>query len=125
MAADLTLVGSATGRSQRNRVTDSGIGALESLLATSRVRQYSSTMWKLDMNLSRPAVLSGKLLNKIHIPSMNTTSACFGGPDLSTLLVTSAGVHNVPEDLHEEHGGRTFAVSDLGTKGRQPVEFSG
>ena len=56
---------------------------------------------------------------------MNITSCCFGGPDLSTLLVTSAGVHMVPDDLHEEQGGRTFAVSDLGTKGRQPVEFGG
>ncbi|XP_003747943.1 regucalcin [Galendromus occidentalis] len=68
---------------------------------------------------------TGKLLTKVNLPSMNVTSACFGGPDLSTLLVTSAGVHNVPTDLHEELGGRTFAVSDLGTKGRQPVEFAG
>lgn len=67
----------------------------------------------------------GKLLNQVNIPSLNTTSVCFGGADLSTLFVTSAGKHNVPEGLNEPNGGNTFAVTDLGTKGRLAVSFAG
>ncbi|OQR71915.1 regucalcin-like [Tropilaelaps mercedesae] len=67
----------------------------------------------------------GKLLSQVRIPSLNTTSVCFGGADLSTLFVTSAGRHNVPEGLQEAQGGNTFAVTDLGTKGRLAVGFAG
>ena len=34
--------------------------------------------------------MTGKLLDKVSVPAKNTTSCCFGGPDLGTLFITTA-----------------------------------
>lgn len=62
--------------------------------------------------------VTGEKLAQVDIPARQTTSCCFGGPDYSTLYVTSA-FHNLPDSELEKYpnSGSVFAVTGLGVKG--------
>lgn len=66
---------------------------------------------------------TGKVIQAITMPTKNVTSACFGGPDLDILYVTSATYGMTPEQKEKDPAGATFAVTGLGVTGKPPVEF--
>ena len=57
-----------------------------------------------------------KLLTRIHVPSPQTTSVAFGGPNLDELYVTSANYLQTPEE-HLPGSGGTFRITGIGAKG--------
>lgn len=57
------------------------------------------------------------------MPSRNITSSCWGGPDYSTLFVTSAAKLCENELEIFPDTGKTFAVTGLGVKGLPPKKF--
>ena len=59
----------------------------------------------------------------VSLPVAQVTSAAFGGPDLSTLYITTARENFTPADLREQpHAGDIFACTP-GTLGRPPYLF--
>jgi len=62
----------------------------------------------------------------VAIPAPQVTSACFGGPDLDILYVTSAAIGMDDEGLaaYPDAGG-LFAVTGLGIRGRPTRRFAG
>ncbi|MEM9883073.1 MAG: SMP-30/gluconolactonase/LRE family protein [Planctomycetota bacterium] len=58
----------------------------------------------------------GSLAHFIEFPATNTTSAAFGGPDLATLYVTSAGGDDSAR--HGPGAGGLFALEIPGVRGR-------
>ncbi|KAB7494060.1 Regucalcin [Armadillidium nasatum] len=65
----------------------------------------------------------GKLLRILHMPVRNITSCCWGGPDYSTLFVTSAGMgHEKETELYPDTG-KIFTVTGLGVKGLPPKKY--
>ncbi|XP_023025109.2 regucalcin [Leptinotarsa decemlineata] len=61
---------------------------------------------------------TGKIIKVITIPATYVTSACFGGPELDVLYVTTSRLHlNETEQLKEPLAGSVFAIEDLGVKG--------
>lgn len=62
---------------------------------------------------------TSKLLQKVAIPALQTTSATFGGPDLGVLYVTSAAMNRGEEQ--KPPCGATFRVTGLGVKGHPNV----
>jgi sugar lactone lactonase YvrE len=56
----------------------------------------------------------GEELSRINLPTPLVTSCAFGGPDYSTLFITTAR-----EDDDDPYAGRLFA-SDVGVKGAAP-----
>jgi len=64
---------------------------------------------------------SGQLLRLVRIPAPKVTSACFGGPNLDILYVTTASIET---DLKKyPAAGCVFAVTGLGVKGRPFNDF--
>lgn len=63
---------------------------------------------------------SGKVCERIDLPCMETTSACFGGPGLATLFVTTGLARGKDEPL----GGRLLAIYGTGARGRPVDEFA-
>jgi len=63
---------------------------------------------------------TGKLLQKIPIPTPKVTSVAFGGEDLSTLFVTTAskGIDPFP-------AGSLFTVKNVGVRGVPSFEYDG
>lgn len=68
-------------------------------------------VWRLDAN-------TGKTTAVVQVPTPCTTSCCFGGPDLSTLYITTANYNEPPG------GGLLYAV-DVPALGRNPNRFVG
>lgn len=67
---------------------------------------------------------AGKILRTVELPAQLTTSVCWGGPDYSTLFVTSARTGLTEEQLAAEPGeGGTFAITGLGARGVPPTKF--
>jgi sugar lactone lactonase YvrE len=68
---------------------------------------------------------SGQQLATVEVDAPNTTSVAFVGPDLATLLVTTAQHELTPEEL-EEHpdSGRLF-LADVGTRGLPVAPWNG
>lgn len=68
----------------------------------------------------------GSVERVLPIPAPQVSSACFGGPDLDILYVTTAaiGLDAATLAAHPEAGG-LFAVSGLGIKGRPSRRFAG
>lgn len=65
----------------------------------------------------------GRLLRKIELPASQITSMAFGGPDLDTLLVTSARNGLSPEQLAKEPlAGHAFVLKP-GVRGVLPCVF--
>jgi sugar lactone lactonase YvrE len=67
----------------------------------------------------------GQVHTQIDVPSSQVTSVAFGGPDLRTLLITSATIE-LPADVlaAEPHGGGLF-TADVGVAGLPPTLFAG
>jgi len=67
----------------------------------------------------------GSVDQKIDLPVTQPTSCCFGGPDLSTLYVTSArhGLHEAALKKNP-HEGAVLAI-ETGVKGTPSVRFAG
>lgn len=63
---------------------------------------------------------TGKLLCRVEAPASQTSSCCFGGDDMQTLFITSAGVGR--DD--EPHGGKIFAAH-LPYRGLRSPRFRG
>ena len=61
---------------------------------------------------------SGEQLLRIDFPCIETTSCCFGGPELKDLYVTTG----ISPTVTEEHAGKTFVVRNAG-KGIPQVTF--
>lgn len=69
---------------------------------------------------------TGVRLRSVSLPTMKTTSCCFGGPDFSDLYVTSASLGLDQSEMRQQvEAGHTFKVTGLGVKGRPPCLFSG
>ncbi len=64
---------------------------------------------------------SGKLLQKIDLPCLETTACAFGGHYFDELYVTT-GVH---KSEIEEHAGRLFVIKGLGIKGVRSNAYKG
>ncbi|KAK3877111.1 hypothetical protein Pcinc_018146 [Petrolisthes cinctipes] len=65
-----------------------------------------------------------RVVRRVALPVSQVTSVCWGGPDYSTLYVTSAQVQLSPEQLAASPtAGATFAVTGLGTKGFPPPNY--
>ncbi|KAL7633428.1 UNVERIFIED_CONTAM: hypothetical protein RMT77_016299 [Armadillidium vulgare] len=65
----------------------------------------------------------GKLLRVLDMPARNIISTCWGGPDYSTLFVTSAKLSSENDIEVYPETGKTFAVTGLGVKGLSPKKF--
>ncbi|MDA3875423.1 MAG: SMP-30/gluconolactonase/LRE family protein [Kiritimatiellae bacterium] len=62
--------------------------------------------------------VTGKELDRVHVPCIETTSCCFGGPDLRDLYITTG----IAAKKEEPHAGRIFVVKHLPVPGcPQPV----
>ncbi len=64
---------------------------------------------------------TGKELQKIDLPCLETTACAFGGKNLDILYVTT-GIH---KSEVEENAGRLFKITGLGIKGVQAFPFAG
>ncbi len=68
---------------------------------------------------------SGRLLATVGVPVTNVTSCCFGGPDRTTLFVTTSRHGRTPEQLAAEpHSGRVFRV-EAGVSGPTATPYAG
>lgn len=71
----------------------------------------------------------GKLDRRVPMPISSPTSVMFGGPDLTTLFVTSQGDAHVPGHAVPSKpsplAGRIFAVHGLGVRGLPERRFGG
>jgi sugar lactone lactonase YvrE len=67
----------------------------------------------------------GRLTDTVELPAQRVTSCAFGGPDLSTLYVTSAR-EGLPEAVlaNQPHAGALFAL-EAGVSGQEPGEWAG
>lgn len=65
----------------------------------------------------------GRLVRSVAIPTLQTTSCMFVGPDRDELWVTSAGWQLSPED--DSEAGSTFRVRGLGATGLDVPRFGG
>ena len=74
-------------------------------------------LWSAQWMASRVAVYSscGMLVDAVALPTSQTTCPAFGGPDLTTLFVTSAGAH-LPDSLKgtQPKAGCTFMIENAG-----------
>lgn len=68
---------------------------------------------------------NGKIDEVIKMPVRRPTSCCFGGPNMTTLYVTSASTRLSAEELKEDKfAGCVFSV-DVGIKGLNETKFLG
>jgi sugar lactone lactonase YvrE len=67
----------------------------------------------------------GRLDTVVRVPAWQVSSAAFGGPDLSTLYITTASEGLTPaEQAEQPHAGDIFACTP-GVPGRPPFLFGG
>lgn len=87
----------------------------ENLNPDGSVVDAAGNLWNAQWGASRVAVYApnGDFLRAIAVPASQSTCPAFGGPDLQTLLVTSAA-----KGLNEPQGGMTF-VTDIGVTGQR------
>ncbi len=73
--------------------------------------------------LGRYDPVSGEPVARVDVPVENVTSCCFGGPDFSTLYMTTSGGDSPPEKkASQPHAGGIFAL-DLPFHGETPNLF--
>lgn len=79
-------------------------------------------LWNAKWGASKLACYSIKKDHKreITLPTLNPTSCCFGGEDLSTLYVTSS---TLDIDNPDQNQGCLLAISDVG-RGQKPNRFN-
>lgn len=68
------------------------------------------------------------MINKIELPAKMVTSACFGGPELNELFVTSSHRGLVSDQIIAQKAGHTFKVTcyrDNSFKGLGSNRFAG
>lgn len=67
----------------------------------------------------------GRLTHTVELPAQRVTSCAFGGPDLSTLYLTSAR-EGLPEAVlaNQPQAGSLFAI-EAGVSGQEPGEWAG
>lgn len=61
----------------------------------------------------------GRCVRRIDLPCIETTSCCFGGPNLSTLYITTGIAKNKEEPL----AGQILALNGLGIRGKPQHAF--
>lgn len=67
---------------------------------------------------------SGKLLEQHTIPASKVTSVMWGGPNLSTLYVTTSKLGlTATEMVKQPEAGSLFAIEGTGSKGRPEYQF--
>ncbi|GBP60669.1 Regucalcin [Eumeta japonica] len=67
---------------------------------------------------------SGKLLEQHKLPVEKVTSVAWGGPEMSTLYVTTSKVDLTTAELAKQpEAGSVFAIEGTGAKGLPPNEF--
>ena len=64
---------------------------------------------------------SGKVIQQVELPCVETTACAFGGVNLDRLFVTT-GVH---KSLEEENAGKVFAIDGLAVRGLPAFAFEG
>ena len=64
---------------------------------------------------------SGKVIQQVELPCVETTACAFGGVNLDRLFVTT-GVH---KSLEEENAGKVFAIDGLAVRGLPAFAFVG
>ena len=64
---------------------------------------------------------NGKLIGKLKLPCVETTSCAFGGPKLENLYVTTG----IKPGLEEPHAGRLFVFPNVGVRGVETNVFAG
>ena len=62
---------------------------------------------------------TGRELHRIDLPCAETTSCCFGGPNLEDLYITTG----LSSGREEEHAGKLFVARNVGVKGLPQVAF--
>ncbi len=68
----------------------------------------------------------GEVLAEVRLPAMLATAPCFGGPELSTLFVTTATEGLGEEELAAQPGaGRVLRLDGTGATGRPVVPYAG
>lgn len=68
---------------------------------------------------------SGKWIEDIHVPVLHTTSCCFGGRDLKTLLITTSNLNLSKKEKKENPlAGRCFAFK-TNTVGQKEPRYKG
>ncbi|MGJ8652104.1 MAG: SMP-30/gluconolactonase/LRE family protein [Opitutaceae bacterium] len=65
--------------------------------------------------------ISGKELQRVDFPCIETTACAFGGPNLDRLFVTTG----IKSDLNEVGAGQVFVVDGLGVQGVPAYAFKG
>ena len=68
---------------------------------------------------------SGRIDRTVQMPVKNVTMCAFGGPDLSTLFVTTATDGMPPEQLAAEPWAGSLLAFEPGVRGVEEVKFSG
>ena len=63
--------------------------------------------------------VTGKLLQRVDLPCLETTACAFGGPNLDRLFVTT-GIHKTVE---EPEAGKIFVIDGLGVRGVQAFAY--
>ncbi|MEM6729729.1 MAG: SMP-30/gluconolactonase/LRE family protein, partial [Pseudomonadota bacterium] len=83
----------------------------EGLKADGAVVDAEGNIWNAQWGSARVAVYSpeGEFLRAVPVPGLQASCPAFGGPDLTTLYVTTAG-----EGLTGDAEGRTYAVPNAG-----------
>jgi sugar lactone lactonase YvrE len=96
----------------------------ESFAPDGAICDAAGRLWSAQWGAKRVAVYSdqGELLETYPLPASQATCPAFGGPDLSTLYVTTAGSH-LPDELQgsEPRAGNVFAIRGLGP-GQAPFQ---
>ncbi|XP_068203862.1 regucalcin-like [Palaemon carinicauda] len=81
----------------------------------------SGNLWVANFKGSKVICVNpetGQVIRQVNLPSKNVTSVCWGGPDYSTLFVTSGKMRLTQDELEKiPAAGATFAVTGLGAKG--------
>lgn len=65
--------------------------------------------------------ITGKKVQQIDLPCVETTACAFGGPELDRLFVTT-GIHKT---LEEPDAGKVFVIDGLGVKGVPAFAYKG
>jgi len=68
---------------------------------------------------------NGQHIEDIPVPALQPTSCCFGGPDMTTLFITSAATGLSPQQMEEMPlNGRLFMM-ETNVRGREAPRFGG
>jgi len=81
-------------------------------------------LW-MGWGLGRWDPLTGRLLERVHIPVARTSSCAFGGPSLDRLYITTASVGLGPEEKEGQPDAGGLFVYEPGLKGAAFTPFAG